>query len=195
MEKRPAITKIKTGKELKRWYWLKEELVAYCKQNSITYTGSKFTILDRIANKLDGKKVNGKKNIKPKSVFDWHAAPLTPDTIITDNYKNSQNVRRFFKKYCGENFHFSIPFMHWMKTNTGKKLSIAVLEWKRLQSVASDKAFKSVIPSHNQYIQYLRDFFADNPGKTLKDARHCWKLKKLLPAERHRYERSDLKLK
>jgi hypothetical protein len=60
--------------------------------------------------------------------------------------------------------------------------------------IVSDKSFKSVIPAHNQYNQYIRDFFADNPGKTLKDARHYWKLKRQLPVQRHRYERSDLKL-
>lgn len=195
MEKRPEIITIKTGKELKRWYWLKEELVAYCKQNAIDYAGGKFTILERIANKLDGKKVISKKNTKAVSVFNWHGATLTPNTIITDNYKNSQNARRFFKSHCGEKFHFSIPFMHWMKANTGKKLKDAVIEWKRLQKATSNKTFKSVIPAHNQYNQYLRDFFADNPSKTLEDARHYWKLKRQLPLERHRYERSDLKLK
>jgi site-specific DNA-cytosine methylase len=195
MEKRPAIATIKTGKELRRWYWLKEELVAYCKIKDIGYAGGKFTILERIANKLDGKKVNAKKSIKAKSVFDWHGASLTPNTVITDNYKNSQNVRRFFKVHCGEKFHFSIPFMDWMKANTGKKLKDAVIEWKRLQKVTSNKAFRSVIPEHNQYKQYIRDFFSDNPGKVLKDARHYWKLKRQLPLERHRYERSDLMLK
>jgi Domain of unknown function (DUF6434)/SAP domain-containing new25 len=195
MEKRPAITTIKTGKELKCWYWLKDELVAYCKIKDIGYAGGKFTILERIANKLDGKKVISKKNTKAVSVFDWHGASLTPNTVITDNYKNSQNVRRFFKVHCGEKFHFSIPFMLWMKANTGKKLKDAVIEWKRLQKVTSDKAFRSVIPEHNQYNQYIRDFFSDNPGKTLEDARQCWKLKRQLPLERHRYERSDLMLK
>jgi hypothetical protein len=193
-QKRPPITSIKTGTALKQWYWLKEELVNYCKIKGIRYTGGKFEILDRIADKLDGKKENSKKNIKAKSVFDWHAALLTPDTIITDNYKNSQNVRRFFKKHCGENFHFSIPFMAWMKANVSKKLKDAVKEWKRLHALAKDKKFKSLIPSHNQYNQYIRDFFADNPGKTMLEARHCWKLKRQLPLERHRYERSDLKL-
>jgi hypothetical protein len=194
MEIRPAIATIKTGKELKRWYWLKEELVAYCKQNAIVYSGGKFTILERIAKKLDGKKLISKTNTKAVSIFDWHGAPLTPNTIISDNYKNSQNVRRFFKVHCVEKFHFSIPFMKWMKANTGKKLKDAIIEWKRLQKIVSDKSFKSVIPAHNQYNQYIRDFFADNPGKTLKDARHYWKLKRQLPVQRHRYERSDLKL-
>jgi Domain of unknown function (DUF6434)/SAP domain-containing new25 len=193
---RPPITSFKTGTALKRWYWLKEELVAYCKITAINYTGGKFDILNRIANILDGKKSAGKKQDKKTiATFDWHSALLTPETKITDSYKNSQNVRRFFKQHCGAAFHFSIPFMAWMKNNNGKKLRDAVKEWKRLDTLKKDKNFKSVIPAHNQYNQYIRDFFTDNPAASLTNARRCWKLKRQLPMEKHKYERSDLKLK
>ena len=39
--------------------------------------------------------------------------------------------------------------------------------------------------------EYIRDFFADNPGKKLHDAIVCWNYKKSLPGC-HRYEKSDL---
>ncbi|MBX9781590.1 MAG: SAP domain-containing protein [Chitinophagaceae bacterium] len=45
---RPNIQDIKTGEELKRWYWLKEELVNFCKQKRLSYFGSKFDILERL---------------------------------------------------------------------------------------------------------------------------------------------------
>ena len=57
MTTRPNIEDIKTGAELIRWYWLKEELVAYCKSAGINYTGVKFDILERIARFLDNKPV------------------------------------------------------------------------------------------------------------------------------------------
>lgn len=63
--------------------------------------------------------------------FDWHKAPLTPDTKITDSYKNTQNARRFFKEQIGKNFHFTVEFMVWMKNNCGRALWDAVQEWKR----------------------------------------------------------------
>lgn len=190
---RPPIMSFKNGTAFKQWYWLKEELVSYCKNKGISYTGGKFEILERIANVLDGKNNRSKKKQPVKSAFDWHSALLTPATKITDSYKNSQNVRRFFNHYCGDAFHFSIPFMAWMKNNSGKKLKDAIKEWKRLEVLKKDKNFKSVIPAHNQYNQYIRDFFADNPDKSLADARHCWKLKRQLPMERHAYEKGDLK--
>jgi hypothetical protein len=95
-------------------------------------------------------------------------------------YKNSQNVRRFFTQHCGAQFHFSIPLMHFMKTNCGKTLQDAINEWQRLNHQAKDKNFKSDIPAGNQYNQYLRDFFADTPGMSIKEARHFWELKRCL---------------
>jgi Domain of unknown function (DUF6434)/SAP domain-containing new25 len=193
-QKRPLISTITTGKELKRWYWLKEELVAYCKKVSINYSGAKFEILDRLANALDNKPMLAKKSERPTSLFDWSKEPLSLRTRITDSYRNGPNVRKFFIENCGAKFHFSIPFMKWMKENESKILKDAINEWKRLDKLSKDKNFKSIIPPNNQYNQYIRDFFLDNPNKKMKDARLCWKKKRQLPMERHKYEKDDLKL-
>jgi hypothetical protein len=195
---RPDIYKIKTSKEVKKWYWLKKELVDFCKLTNLSYVGTKFEILDRIATALDlgfvktQKVTHSKKTI---SKFDWSKSILTLDTIITDSYKNGQNTRVFFKEHCGENFHFSIPFMNYMKNNCGKTLHDAINEWQRLDEQRKDKNFKSEIPEGNQYNKYIRDFFADNPNMTIKQARHFWKLKRSLPLGKHIYEKSDLNLK
>jgi len=66
--------------------------------------------------------------------------------------------------------------------------------WQALETKKKDKNFKSTIPASNQYNQYMRDFFADNPDKTIKDARKFWLLKRALPGS-NKYERTDLTLK
>ncbi len=184
MDKRPPIQRIKSSAELQNWYWLKEELVAYCRKRNISYTGGKFQLSDRIGKFLDdGKKNSLPEHVKISSSFDWHSATLTLHTIITDSYRNTQNVRRFFTEHCGNRFHFNIPFMEWMKKNIGKQLKYAVTEWKHLEDQKKKADFKSKIPAHNQYNQYIRDFFANNPDRSMKEARACWKLKKLLPGK------------
>jgi Domain of unknown function (DUF6434)/SAP domain-containing new25 len=195
---RPDIQSIQTGEELKRWYWLKKELTDYCKLKKWSYEGSKFDILDRIAKTLDKGNPHPSKPAKAKaktSKFDWHSEKLTLHTVLTDSYRNTQNVRRFFQQHCGPKFHFSIPFMAFMNNNSGKTLQDAVNEWHRLNIIHENKAFKSDIPPGNQYNQYIRDFCADNPNASIAQARHFWKLKKSLPMQRHKYERTDLKLK
>jgi Domain of unknown function (DUF6434) len=43
--------------------------------------------------------------------FDWHGDPITSETPITTAYRNTQNVRRFFKAECGDHFKFDRAFM------------------------------------------------------------------------------------
>jgi hypothetical protein len=196
--KRPEIKEIETGEELKKWYWLKQELVDFCKLSQISYVGAKFEIIERIANALDNR-IPQQQNLrhlnKPKSKFIWSKSKLEINTIITDSYTNGPNTRKFFKEHCGDRFHFSIPFMDFMKNNCGKTLQDAINEWKRLDKLSKDKNFKSEIPEGNQYNKYIRDFFEDNPKMTIIQARHFWKLKRSLPLGRHIYERTDLELK
>ena len=53
------------------------------------------------------------------------------------------------------------------------------------------KKEKTTIDGQFEYNQYIRDFFADNPGKSLQQAILCWKYKKALQGH-NRYEKSDL---
>ncbi len=194
--KRPDLIDIKTAEELQKWYWLKQELVDYCKLMKIHYSGSKAEIMDRIAETLETGVIKAEKRIKKQkfsSRFNWAKEVLTPDTMITDSYKNGQNTRRFFQEQIGPSFKFNIDFMAWIKANVGKTLRDAVEQWQLLEDRKKDKNFKSTIPSSNQYNQYMRDFFADNPDKTIKDARKYWSLKRSLPGH-NKYEKSDLKL-
>ncbi len=63
--------------------------------------------------------------------FDWHYSVLSSHTIIAPDYRNTQNVRQFFKAEIGEHFKFDRPFMGWMQDNVGKTLGDAVDEWRR----------------------------------------------------------------
>ncbi len=43
--------------------------------------------------------------------FDWHGGEIGRTTVITRTYRNTQNVRRFFRAECGEDFKFDRAFM------------------------------------------------------------------------------------
>ncbi|MFT6452984.1 MAG: hypothetical protein ACJA06_002493 [Halocynthiibacter sp.] len=172
-EARSDIQTITTGAEFKRWYWRKDELIERARQLQIKTTSGKFIILDRLAHFLDtGEKAfPGDQKPKATSRFDWHAAPLTKGTVITDNYKNSQNVRRFFKAEIGDSFKFSIAFMEWITSNTGKTLEDACAAYLELREKESAPGARTQIKSHNQFNQYTRDFLDDNDpaNRTMKN--------------------------
>ncbi|WP_339766107.1 DUF6434 domain-containing protein [uncultured Hoeflea sp.] len=62
---------------------------------------------------------------------DWHADPITEATVIDAGYRNTQNVRRFFKSAIGDHFNFDRPFMAWMRSHQGSTMAEAVAEWVR----------------------------------------------------------------
>ncbi|MEM0899184.1 MAG: DUF6434 domain-containing protein [Pseudomonadota bacterium] len=193
--KRPPIETLKTGADLKDWYWLKEEIVAHARDLGVSPAGQKFEIIDRVAHFLDTGEKRKPSAEKPKSstpATEWHKMPLSRETVIDAGYRNNQNVRRFFKAEIGERFSFNIEFMNWMKASAGKTLSDAVEEWLAIE--AKRKAgVRAEIPHHNQFNAYVQAYFDDNPGRSMDDARHFWKLKRSLPGH-NRYERSDLDL-
>lgn len=193
--KRPPIENMKSGAELKDWYWLKTEAMNHARMLGLPMTGGKFDIIERIADRLDGKTVPKPRASGPARKgpgFDWHGAPLSRATLITADYRSTQNARRFFISEIGRHFSFNIAFMAWMKSNAGKTLGEAADEWKRVHALVKAGA-KPEIPFHNQFNAYTRAFLEDNPGRSLDDVRHFWKLKRSLPGH-NRYERSDLDL-
>ncbi|MEO0563550.1 MAG: DUF6434 domain-containing protein [Chloroflexota bacterium] len=191
---RPEIGSIETGDAFKRWYWLKSELVDYCKSVGIPYGAGKFELVERIAHYKDTGEIKRAERKVVTSDFDWGKAPLALDTVITDSYKNTQNMRQFMKKHVGDSFSFRSPFMRWMEANVGKTLSEAVEAWHDLEAERNAVGYQSKILHHNQYNQYIRDFFEANPDKTREEADLCWAYKRNLPSDdgRHRYDPSDL---
>ncbi|MGV8925413.1 MAG: DUF6434 domain-containing protein [Ewingella sp.] len=66
--------------------------------------------------------------------FDWHSAPLTRTTRVSENYKNTQNVRRFMLEQCGAGFKFDRDFMAGIRNDISKNLGDVADEWKRRQA-------------------------------------------------------------
>ena len=198
MPVRPPIQTIHSGNDIRQWYWLKEELIKEARRVGLKTTGGKFTILERICHHRETRctEYPEDKTEKSLSKFDWHREPLTGETVITDSYKNTQNVRRWFKANVDPGFKFNIALMEWMKSNIGKSLAEAGGAYLHLKKSAAKPGARTTIKPHNQLNQYTRDFLNDNPDMGMKEVRKYWALKRALPSAdgRHVYERSDLEL-
>ena len=165
-EKRPEILSVETIDQFQDWYWLKVDLVKFCKANGLSSSGRKLELRERIVCFLNGEKGCRTKRARPSSTFDWANEKLTLDTPITDSVTFGKNFRGFMQSIIGAKFVCHSDFMDWVKSNTGATLKEAAAAWRLLEQRKSDPTFKRKIAPQNLLNQYMRDFFKDNPSGT-----------------------------
>lgn len=192
MIKRPKLEKGLDPNLFKQYYYLKDELVEFCKKEGLQTTGGKIEIANRIIHYLEtGERLVDKKtNIKSTS-YTGDIEIITLDSKIENNFKCTEKHRAFFKQEIGDNFKFNVPFQKWLKENTGKTYQDAIYAYYDIQKMKKTK--KTTIDSQFEYNTYIRDFFNDNKGRSLKEAIICWNYKKSLPGD-NKYEKEDLKI-
>lgn len=186
MSERPILNKELDSKTFRDFYYLKEELVDFCRKNNLPVSGGKIEITERIANFLDTGEVQAVSAVKKK------ARPLsniTEKTKIEAAFVCSEKHRAFFKEHIGNGFSFNVAFQKWLKSNAGKTYKEAIEAYYK---ILEDRIKgRTKIDKQFEYNNYIRDFFADNQGKSLEEAIKCWKYKKQLKGH-NRYEKSDL---
>lgn len=185
MDHRPALDRNLDSKTFRDYYYLKEELVSFCRENSIPVSGGKIELTDRIAYFLD----TGKALSAPSAKRRAAVSAIHEDAEIEAGFVCSEKHRAFFREHIGCGFSFNTAFQKWLKSNSGKTYKEAIAAY--YQILEDKKRGKTKIGKQFEYNTYIRDFFADNKGKSLEEAIKCWKYKKQLQGH-NRYERSDL---
>ncbi len=188
MSERPSLNNNLDGKTFKEYYYLKEELIAFCRDNDLPTIGGKLELTERIATFLDtGKKPYKIHNIKKTKL----TKTITVDTIIEENFVCTEKHRAFYKEQIGNNFSFNVHFQKWLKSNAGKTYQNSIDAY--YQILEDKKKNKTTIDKQFEYNTYIRYFFNDNRDKSLEQAIKCWKYKKNLKGH-NKYERDDLKI-
>lgn len=186
MTERPALDKTLDSKIFRDFYYLKEELVDFCRKNDLPVSGGKLELTDRIAHYLDTGEILAASAVKKKVAV---VSDINEDTEIEADFVCSERHRAFFREHIGGSFSFNVAFQKWLKSNAGKTYKEAIIAY--YQILEDKKKGKTKIDKQFEYNTYIRDFFADNQGKSLEEAIKCWKYKKQLHGH-NRYERSDL---
>lgn len=179
---RPNLTKDISINSFTDFYWLKEELQSFCRENGISASGSKIEISDRIETYLrtgDIRKTIRKSRVNKKVE---PRVDLSLDTVITENHRCSQDVRAFFKTVIPK-FHFSTYIQSYFKNNVGNTYRDTVNAWYAEEERKQDPSYKKKIAPQFEYNQFIRDFFADlkNQGKSREEAIQAWNEIKKLP--------------
>jgi hypothetical protein len=179
---RPYLTKEISVEEFKDYYWLKEELQSFCRENAISPSGSKIEISDRIETFLQTGEI--KKIIRKSrgNKVEKNKSKLSLDTVITENHRCSQDVRAYFKTHIPK-FHFSTYIQNYFKNNIGRTYRDVIDAWHEEEERKKDPSYKKNIAPQFEYNQFIRDFFSDpkNQGKSRDEAIEAWNTIKRLP--------------
>lgn len=186
MNTRPELNKALDGKTFRSYYYLKEELVDFCRKHNLPVSGGKIELTDRISHFLDTGKVLKTSSERKPTIS---VGLITEDSIIEPNIVCSEKHRAFFIEKIGKSFSFNVLFQKWLKSNAGKTYGDAIDAY--YQILEEKKKGKTTIDKQFEYNTYIRDFFEDNQGRSLEEAMACWKYKKSLQGH-NRYESSDL---
>lgn len=93
-------------------YYYKYELIDFCHQNKLPYSGQKVELEKRIIAFLKGEKIAVE--VKSKKTK-WVQDTLGLDCQVTDNYKNNQATRNFFESVIGSSFKFNGAVMNYKR--------------------------------------------------------------------------------
>ena len=188
MNKRPNLDENIDTKTFKEYYYLKEELIDFCRKNNLQTTGGKVELTERIIDFLETGKKTSKHHTRKRSII---PSIITLDTIIEENFICSEKHRAFYKDKIGNSFSFNVLFQNWLKSNAGKTYQDSITAY--YQILENKKKNKTTISKQFEYNTYIRDFFNDNKDKNLDQAIKCWKYKKSLK-DHNKYEKKDLEI-
>lgn len=204
--RRPGLSGEMSVEEFRNYYFLKEELVRFCRETGLSTGGSKAELTERVARFLDGLPGD-------KGVSEWSSGrrasqdevlrrrvanrdeTLSEESVIEEGFVCSERHRAFFREKIGAGFRFIVPFQRWLKANAGRTYGEAIEAYREIVRARAEGGSGSTeIGKQFEYNRYVRDFFADNRGRYgLKEAIICWKYKRDLPGH-NRYEGADLKV-
>lgn len=173
---RPVLDATLSGAELRRWYWLRAELVALARSLGISPAGGKVELTERLAAALDGQALP---QPTPRTIRTAQlAGVLTNATVIPDGQRSSQALRDFFVVRLGPGFRFDAAMRGFIATGGGRTLGEAVAFWS-----ASRSAPPPQIGPQFELNRFTHAWYQDHPGGTRAELLGAWRAHRALPLE------------
>lgn len=171
---RPDLTGQLSAQDFRDYYWLKEELLAFCRAQGLSTLGSKAALSARIARFLE----TGQRRAEEAPTAGQRPAPaagmplsFTRDSVIGKGWRCSQALRAFLEREIGPGFHFDGVMRDFIHQQAGRTLGEAIAAWEAARQVPQKKD----IPPQFEYNRHMRAYFEQHPGATRAEALEAWK--------------------
>ena len=135
---RPPVETITSEDELRRWYWLRSDLVQLARTLRVSTAGSKPELTERLADVLAGRR-----RATPAERTSRAAAPPLPDsldgtTMLPPGQRCTQQLRAHLEAVIGPGFRFDGPMRAFISTG-GVTLDEVVAHWHATRDRGPDE--------------------------------------------------------
>jgi SAP domain-containing new25/Domain of unknown function (DUF6434) len=178
---RPPLSPSLDATEFRRWYWLKQELVDFAKQEGLSASGDKPNLANRIALFLGGvnpQVAGASTKVVRQTVSKRLSEPLTLETALGPKQASSQQLREFFVEAIGPRFSYDIHMRTFLASNETKTLGEAVAHWHATRNTAKPETLPQL-----ELVRFTKAWHRAHPAGTQVECRTAWKLYKSLPVE------------
>jgi hypothetical protein len=169
LDTRPALTSALTEDEFRAWYWLKDELIAFCRSAHLPYAGNKQDIERVICAHLSG--AIYRSNQAPRRAKGAMPAVFSLDDRIGEGWTCNPALGAFFRAHAGRGFRFNKAMRDFIHTEVGKTLADALACYRH--SIASNQPKREIAPSL-EYNRHTRAFYEAHPGTSRADVIAAW---------------------
>lgn len=149
------------------FYWLKAELLTFCRAHKLSTQGSKTDLADRIAMFLSSGKresANRRRAVRASPM----PATFSRDTPIGKGWRCTEALRAFFCQEVGAAFRFDQLMRDFIAAGEGKTLQQAIDAWHQPRQ-------KTPVAPQFEYNRHMRAFFAQHPDATRQQALDDWR--------------------
>lgn len=169
---RPLLTPTLAPETFGHWYWLKQELQAYCRTWQLPAGGSKAELMQRVQAHLAGRPLPAPARTARSAM----PAELRPETVVAPGWRLGVALRAFFVQHLGPDFHFDQTLRDFFRDPRSRTLAQALALWQ-----AARQAPPPAIERQFQFNRHVRDYFAQHPGATRARMLQAWRDKRQTP--------------
>ena len=190
MDERPVLTQYTSVTDFNRFYWLKQELLVFCRHHQLPVGGSKAELAERIRYYLlTGSQVVVDKD-QSRPVARDSDALITLETPVV-HYRNDAKTRAFFVAQVGRQFRFNHYLRAFAQQINDGCMTYGDLVIGYRHSLENKK---TTIDPQFEYNQFQRDFHKHHPSKSQSACLAAWQRVKKAPGGNtyQDYLRSDI---